>query len=78
VEFLSQGLEKNFFTVQYMRGEDNVDIDSARNEDIVFLKVPVGVRRNDLIRRARNSRCMKIPGEVDNGAKEAQVAEGCV
>lgn len=78
VEFLSQGLEEKFFMVHYMRGEDNVDIDSARNEDIVFLKVPGGVRKNDLIRRARNSGCMKIQGEVDNGAKDAQVAEGCV
>ncbi len=78
VEFLSQGLEEKFFTVQYIRGEDNVDIDSARNEDIVFLKVPGGVRKNDLIRRARNSGCIKIPGEADNGAKDAQVAEGCV
>ena len=78
VEFLSPGLEEKFFNVQYMRCDDNPDIASARNEDIVFVKVPGGVRKNDLIRRARNSGCMKVPGKSGNGAKDAQVAEGCV
>ena len=78
VEFLSRGLEKKFFKVQYMRDEENMDIDSARNEDIVFLKVPGGVKKNDLLRRARNSRSMKMAGEVDNEAIDAQVTEGCL
>lgn len=77
VEFLSQGLEEKFFKVQCMRDDKNVEIDSARNTDIVFVKVPGGVRKNDLIRRARNSGGMKMP-EADNEAKDAQVAEGCV
>ncbi len=77
VEFLSRGLEEKFFKVQSMRDEENVEIASARTEDIVFLTVPGGVRKKDLIRRARNSGGAKMPG-VDNEAKEAQVAEGCV
>ncbi len=54
VEFLSPGLEERSFPVENMRGEDSGDIDSARNEEIIFLKVPRGVRKSDLIRRARN------------------------
>lgn len=78
VQFLSRGLEEKFYNVQYMRDGDNLDIASARNEDIVFVKVPRGVRKNDLIRRARNSGCMEVPGEAANGAKNPQVTEGCV
>jgi putative protease len=78
VEFLSRGLEKKFFKVQYMRDEENLDIDSARNEDIVFLKVPGGVKKNDLLRRARNSRSIKMDGEIANEAIDAQVTEGCL
>ncbi len=78
VEFLSQGLEEKFFNVQYMRSNDNLDIASARNEDIVFMKVPGGVRKNDLIRRARNSGFSEILGEANKGEKDAQVTEGCV
>ncbi len=78
VEFLSPGLEEKSFTVSYMRDLDNLDIASARNEDVVFVKVPKGVRKNDLVRRARNSGCPDVRGEADNGVKNPQVTEGCV
>jgi putative protease len=61
VEFLSPGLEDNAFVVNNMRDEENCDIDSARNEDIIFAKVPGGVRKNDLIRRARDCRVWGKP-----------------
>ncbi len=54
VEFLSPGLEERSFPVEKMRGEDGGYAASARNEDIIFIKVPGGVRKRDLIRRARN------------------------
>lgn len=53
LEFLSPGLEEIFFEVNNIRNEENYGIDTARNQDIILMKVPIGVRKNDLIRRAR-------------------------
>jgi putative protease len=77
VAFLSHGLEEKFFAIENMRDDENTDIDSARNGDVIFTKVPNGVRRNDLLRRARNIRGMKVPEEVGDGRKDTHVAEGC-
>jgi U32 family peptidase len=54
VEFLTPGLEEQSFTAESMRDETGREITSARNEDTVFIKAPAGVRKNDLIRRARD------------------------
>ncbi len=62
VEFLTPGLEEYHFVVDNMRDRENCDIDSARNEDIIFTKVPAGVRQNDLMRRARNLRDLRSTG----------------
>ncbi len=78
VEFLSPGLEEKSFRVQYIRDDNYLDIASARNEDVVFVKVPMGVRKSDLVRRARNSGCAEVRREAGNGAKNSQVTEGCV
>jgi putative protease len=56
VQFLTPGLEEKIFTIDGMHNDDNINIVSARNEDNVFIKVPDGVRPNDLIRRAKNFR----------------------
>lgn len=56
VEYLSPGLEEKLFEIASMKDEDGVVIASARNEDIVFMKVPEPVRKNDLIRRDKNFR----------------------
>ncbi len=76
VEFLSPGLEENFFVVNNIRDEEKCDIDSARNEDIIYAEVPGGVRENDLIRRARNFVGMKNSAEADDGKSDIQVKEG--
>lgn len=54
VEFLTPGLEEKSFMVESIRDEPGLEITSARNEDIVLIKAPDGVRKNDLIRRARD------------------------
>lgn len=59
VEFLTPGLEERFFEIKTMKDEEGADINSARNEETVFLEVPEGVRGNDLIRRDRNFRGVK-------------------
>ena len=56
VEFLSPGLEERLFEITAMRDEEGMDIISAKNEDIVFIQVPDGVRENDIIRRLKNFR----------------------
>jgi putative protease len=56
VEYLTPGLEEKLFEVGTMKDSDGTAIASARNEDMVFLEVPEGVRGNDLIRRDKNFR----------------------
>jgi putative protease len=56
IEFLSPCLEEKLFEIAFMKDEDYNDIVSAKNENIVFIKVPHGVRENDLIRRPKNFR----------------------
>lgn len=46
-------LNEKTFIVEAMSDEDGLSVISARNEDIVFMTVPQGVRRNDLIRRKK-------------------------
>ncbi|MFZ5996549.1 MAG: peptidase U32 family protein [Nitrospirota bacterium] len=56
VEYLSPGFEERRFAVEAMHDADGASITSARNEDIIFMNVPPGVRPNDLIRREKNFR----------------------
>jgi len=60
VEYLTPGLEEKLFEIKAMKDTEGVDITSARNEDVVFLEVPEGVRVNDLIRRDKNFRGCSI------------------
>ncbi len=53
VEYLSPGLEEKTFKIGSMKDKDGTEINSARNGDRVFITVPDGVRRNDLIRREK-------------------------
>lgn len=55
VEFLSPGLEEKTFSVEGLKDESGTEITSARNSDIIFMKVPTGVRPNDLIRIEKKS-----------------------
>ncbi len=55
VEFLSSGLEGKKFVVEAMRDSEGFTTTSARNEEIISVQVPEGVRVNDLIRRAKGS-----------------------
>ncbi len=54
VEYLTPGLEEKLFTVESMKDKDGAGIVSARNEDVVVMQVPQGVRENDLIRREKS------------------------
>ncbi|MEW6107865.1 MAG: U32 family peptidase [Nitrospirota bacterium] len=56
IEYLSPGLEGEKFDIGSIKDEDGADRISARNEDIIFINVPDGVRKNDLIRREKNFR----------------------
>jgi len=51
VEYLTPGLEEKLFDIDLIKDIEGAVISSARNEDIVFIPVPTGVRQNDLIRR---------------------------
>ncbi|MGD0282292.1 MAG: U32 family peptidase [Dissulfurispiraceae bacterium] len=54
IESLTPGLEGMLFTVDTMLDEEGAVITSARNEDVITMSVPHGVRENDLIRRKKN------------------------
>lgn len=54
VEFLTPGLEEEPYEIGSMRDEEGLEVSSARNEDVIFVEVPKGVRENDLIRRDKN------------------------
>ncbi|MBF0505441.1 MAG: U32 family peptidase [Nitrospirae bacterium] len=56
IEYLAPGLEGACFTVEVMFDDAGIAIVSARNEDIITINVPYGVRQQDLIRRKKNSR----------------------
>ncbi len=51
IEYLTPGLEEKLFDIDSIKDIEGAVISSARNEDIVFIPVPRGVRQNDLIRR---------------------------
>lgn len=51
IEYLTPGLEEKLFDIDLIKDIEGAVISSARNEDIVFIPVPKGVRQNDLIRR---------------------------
>jgi len=53
---LTPGLEESPFEVVTMRDEEGMEISSGRNEAVVSINVPAGVRANDLIRREKNFR----------------------
>jgi U32 family peptidase len=59
VEFLSSGLEGKKFRVEAMRDSEGFPAASARNEEIISMHVPEGVRVNDLIRRDKDGRASK-------------------
>jgi len=59
VEFLSPGLEGKKHEVESMNDSEGFVIDSARNEELVSMRVPDGVRENDLIRRDKDFRGAK-------------------
>jgi hypothetical protein len=59
VEFLSPGLEGKRFEVESMRDAEGFAVTSARNEDVISLHVPDGVRCNDLMRRDKEFRASK-------------------
>lgn len=54
LEFLSPGMEGEKFTINSIKDKDGIEIATARNEDIIFISVPLQVRVNDLIRREKN------------------------
>ncbi len=56
IEYLTPGLEGTRFTVDSILDEEGSAITSARNEDIITINVPHGVRENDLIRREKDDR----------------------
>ncbi|MEK7332539.1 MAG: U32 family peptidase C-terminal domain-containing protein, partial [Nitrospirota bacterium] len=56
VEYLTPGLEEKLFDIDSIKDTKGAVVDSARNEDIVFIPVPKDVRQNDLIRRDKNFR----------------------
>ena len=55
IEYLAPGLEGMRFTADSMLDEEGTAITSARNEDIITINVPHGVRKNDLIRRKKDA-----------------------
>jgi U32 family peptidase len=56
VEYLSPGIEEKLFPVEEMRDQENNELVSARNEDIIFMSVPEEAREQDLIRRQKDFR----------------------
>jgi putative protease len=56
VEYLTPGLEEQRFEVTEMTDQEGEILTTARNEDTVFIRVPAGVRKNDLIRRGKDFR----------------------
>jgi putative protease len=71
LEYLSPGLEGVMFESGSMQDESGAGIVSARNEELIFMKVPAGVRKNDIVRRDKRFRA----ATRDSARREA--TEGC-
>jgi putative protease len=71
LEYLSPGLEGVMFETVLMRDESGTRVVSARNEDIIFLEAPDGVRKDDIIRRDKRFRA-----EISDSACRKST-EGC-
>jgi putative protease len=56
VEFLTPGIEERQFEVEEMHDAEGFTITTARNEDIIHIKIPREVRKKDLVRRRINFR----------------------
>jgi len=56
VEYLSPGIEEKLYPVETMKDEEQNELMSARNENIIFMKVPEEAREQDLIRRQKDFR----------------------
>jgi putative protease len=54
IEYLTPGIEEELFIIESMKDKERMEINSARNEDIIFIQVPKKVRENDLIRRKKD------------------------
>jgi len=64
VEYLSPGIEEKLFPVEAMKDEENNELVSARNEDIIFMRVPDEAREQDLIRRQKDFRSVQKSGAM--------------
>ena len=53
IEYLTPGLEGQHFAVESMFDGEGVALTSARNEGVIRINVPQGVRRHDLVRRKK-------------------------
>lgn len=53
LEYLTPGIEGRIFPAGAMRDAGGSGISTARNEDVIFMPAPEGVRAGDLIRRER-------------------------
>ncbi len=51
VEFLTPAIESKEFLISNIEDENGMPIESAKNEDIVLINAPGGIRPNDLVRR---------------------------
>lgn len=60
VEYLTPGYEEREFIVSSMKNEKGEQIDTARNQDVIFIPVPSKVRTNDLLRRRKDK--ISVPG----------------
>ncbi len=69
VEYLSPGIEERLFPVEAMKDIDNMEIASARNEDIIVMKVPPEARQQDLIRRQKDFRSSQRTETVSAGGR---------
>lgn len=56
IEYLAPGLEGLAFPAASMVDETGSAITSARNEDIIDISIPPGVRVNDIVRRRKDKR----------------------
>jgi putative protease len=72
LEYLSPGLEGAVFAAGLMHDPFGAEVFSARNEDTIFMEVPAGVRKNDIIRRTKQFRTERGDTAVREVAKECE------
>ncbi|GBD99781.1 putative protease YhbU precursor [bacterium BMS3Abin07] len=64
IEFLTPGLEGMIFRIETIEDEEHMSVESARNDEVVWMTVPEQAREGDIIRKMIDLPCGETTGNL--------------